>query len=97
MDTFESDAEAFLIRGLLLSDNDAYKKEAAKYFKKSASLGNLTSILKYAKILKEGYGVKINMSEAARYYKMAADKGSIDGMRAYASMLYNGNGVEVNR
>jgi TPR repeat protein len=48
-------------------------KEAMKYFKMSAELGNSSGMNNYGFGLKEGYLGFKNLKEAMKYYKMSAE------------------------
>ena len=51
-------------------DVDLNKKEAAKYYKMAADLGQSEAIHNYAMMLKKGEGIKVNKKEARKYMKM---------------------------
>lgn len=80
------DLYKYLILGIYLDDKYVYKDyawllynghfipkdrvKAARYFKKSADLGQTYSIKSYIKMLEEGDGVEKNYEEAKRYRQM---------------------------
>ena len=69
------------------------KKEAARYYKIAADLGDSDAIRKYCSMLFDGDGITKDRKQAAYYYKIQADKGDVDAICQYASMLCNGDGV----
>lgn len=51
-----------------------------------ADQGNPQAMLEYAKMLKDGVGIKEDKSEAAKYFKLAAEQGDIESIFNYAVM-----------
>ncbi|MDR1907645.1 MAG: sel1 repeat family protein [Holosporales bacterium] len=68
--------------------------DAAKLYKRSATLGDARGQFNYARCLEEGIGVKKDESLAATYYKRAVDQGHFDACYRYGCML--GRGMDPN-
>ncbi|KAK8852683.1 hypothetical protein M9Y10_017672 [Tritrichomonas musculus] len=50
-------------------------KEACKYFKQAADLGDTEAMVSYGLCLSSGQGVEVNKEEALQYFKKAAGYG----------------------
>lgn len=73
------------------------RKEAARYFKMAADLGDLRSMRKLRSMLYEGEGVEKDRKAAAALFKIDADQGIVEAICQYGSMLFLGDGVEKDR
>lgn len=71
-------------------------KEGARFVKIAAENGYANAMASYARLLKYGKGVAVNINEAVRYYKMGIENGSVQAMNDYGYMLKHGQGVGVN-
>lgn len=80
--------------GVLLEQ--AYK-EAYKYYKHAADLGNRTGCKNLGVLYEEGWGVPQSDNEAFKWYKIAAELGDAQGQYYLATMYVNGKGVSCNR
>lgn len=49
-------------------------KEAANFFKRAADLGNIRGMFKFGRMLRFGFGIKINKYEAWKFYKKAEEE-----------------------
>lgn len=65
---------------------------ATKYFKESAKLGDVDSMILYAYRLQRGIGEKKNIELASTFYRDAALKGDKRGQHNYAKIIYLGEG-----
>lgn len=70
------------------------RREAARYFKMAADLGDVKSMRKYRSMLYDGDGIEKDRKTAASYYKIDADQGDVASISQYATMLYLGDGVD---
>lgn len=70
------------------------RREAARYFKKAADLGDVRSMRKYRSMLYDGDGIEKDRKTAAFYFKIDADQGDVASISQYATMLYLGDGVD---
>lgn len=101
---------SYLYSGEIIPIN---KEESAKYYKITASKGDLDGMIKYGQMLYQGDGIDINKEEAIKYLKTAIDtilkikrkdkninNANNDdpySMYIYACALYNGDGIEINK
>ena len=74
----------------------ANPETAAKWFSRSAELGNAYGMLNYALALQRGEGVEKDVAKAIELLKEAAELGNAEAMNAYGMCFYTGDGVEKN-
>lgn len=70
------------------------RREAARYFKMAADMGDVRSMRRYRSMLYDGDGIEKDRETAADLYKIDADNGNPDAISQYGTMLYLGDGVE---
>ena len=71
----------------------ANPETAAKWFSRSAELGNAYGMLNYALALQRGEGVEKDVAKAIELLKEAAELGNAEAMNAYGMCFYSGDGV----
>lgn len=72
-------------------------KEAMKYFKMAADLGNSDGMLHFGIGLSTGWLEEPNLIEAMKYFKMASDLGNSKAMDNYLNGLSKGWLAKTNR
>ncbi len=75
----------FNLGSIYFKDNNF--KEAFKFFKKAAELGNRKAMFYLAWMYENGAGVKKDLKEAKRLYKISAIKGSRKSAKRYIEIL----------
>lgn len=63
----------------------------------AADKGDHQAMFRYAMMIDQGKGVKMNKEETNKYYKMVIDKGNHNAMYIYGNNLYNGYGIKENK
>jgi TPR repeat protein len=70
---------------------------AARFFQKSADLGNGKAQTAFGDCLQKGQDVERDLEKAAEYFRMAAEQGNAFGELRYAMCLERGMGVKEDR
>lgn len=69
-------------------------KSSTEYIKKRAKQGDITSMIQYGIMLREGYRVKNNELKSIRYFEKAIHKGSAQAMAEYAYTLLDNQWIK---
>lgn len=87
------------ISAVLCSVGDAYfsglgmksnQKEALRFYRKAASLGNSYAMFRLGECYEKGTGISQNTDEAFQYYQKSAESGCVPGMLKVGDYYWNG-------
>lgn len=104
-DSTPKNPEAMVLYGLICQKekNNEYGsitrnfKEAFKYFKEAADLGNEDAMVYVGNYYRDGYGVtNIDKKLAIRYYRLSSKSGNLNGCASYGGRMIDGDGIKEN-